>query len=130
MKLQHAKRVLSTFEVNYLSPALRVSPLALGPSGLSVWVHFRLGRDGQLHVAVPDMPDKDAYTRSQDLITKWQHGRGDAWDYRDSGTPYWFYSVICHMRRWSNHRRYATGGSRPAPPSRAVQRVDGGEEGG
>ena len=53
--------------------------------------------------------------RSQDLITKWQYRRGDAWDYRDNGTPYWVYCVKCHMRRSLNDRRYANEASRPAP---------------
>ena len=62
--------------------------------------------------------------RSQDLITKWQYRRGDAWDYRDNGAPYWLCCVICHMRRWLNDERYATGASRPAP-SRLGQVLSG-----
>ena len=53
--------------------------------------------------------------RSQDLITKWQHRRGGAWDQKDNGAPYWFYCGTCHMRRWPNDTRCATGASRPAP---------------
>ena len=53
--------------------------------------------------------------RSQDLTTKWQHRRGDPWYSRDNDAPYWFCCVTCHMWRWPNDERYATGASRPAP---------------
>ena len=54
--------------------------------------------------------------RSPDLLARWARREGDAWSYRDNGTPYWNFCVACHMREWPHDRRYNNASSRPAPP--------------
>ena len=54
--------------------------------------------------------------RTQEELRKWAHREGDCWGRRPNGTPYWYFCLRCHLRRWPNDRRYNNRWSTPAPP--------------
>ena len=43
--------------------------------------------------------------RSLEVLERWAHRQGDAWDYRENGTPYWKNCQQCHAKIFPHDRR-------------------------